>query len=56
MYRELETAGGKPAPEEPSPEGMCPCTCGEPASADDGEAPPGNRTAVNLEQYWEYNG
>ncbi|MBK9474437.1 MAG: hypothetical protein IPO18_19565 [bacterium] len=56
MYRELEARDEKSAAKEPSPDGVCPCACGEPAPADDGDSPAGNRTAVTAEQYWEYNG
>lgn len=56
MYRELEANAQKSAAEEPAPSGDCPCICGEPSPADDGEIPAGNRSAVDLEQYWDIHG
>lgn len=56
MFKELEEARKDPAPDGPGPKGVCECVCGEPAPADAGEAPVGDRSLVYAQQYWDING
>lgn len=56
MYRQLETYRAKPTPEEPVPAGVCNCACSEPVPSDGGDVPAGNRSVVQVQEYWDING